>query len=96
MQFKNVDNSLGVDNTVLNNYGDGHSPHSSRFGSELDVTEEVGEELINRHKQLIGVIIWSTELGRIDVLMEVSCLYQHLCYPREVNIDDVYRIFRYL
>ena len=29
-------------------------------------------------------------------LMEVSCLSQHLCSPREGKLDAVYRIFRYL
>ena len=28
--------------------------------------------------------------------MKVRCLFQHLCSPREVNLDDVYGIFRYL
>ena len=39
---------------------------------------------------------WSIELGRIGILTEVSCLSQHLCYPRLGHLDDVYRIFRYL
>ena len=39
---------------------------------------------------------WSIELGRIDILTEVSCLSQNLCSPREGNLDDVYLIFRYL
>ena len=38
----------------------------------------------------------SIELGRIDILTEVSCLYQHLCSPREGHLDAVYLIFRYL
>ena len=28
--------------------------------------------------------------------MEVSYLSQHFCYPREVHIDAIYRILRYL
>ena len=32
----------------------------------------------------------------IDILTEVSCLSQHLCYPREGHFDTVYRIIRYL
>ena len=40
--------------------------------------------------------MWSTELGIIDILREVSCLSQHLCSPREGNLDAVYRIFSYL
>ena len=38
----------------------------------------------------------SIELGRIDILTEVSCLSQHLCSPREGPLDDVYLIFGYL
>ena len=39
---------------------------------------------------------WSIELGRIDILTEVSCLSQKLCSPREGHLDAVYRIFSYL
>ena len=52
----NVDNSIGVDKTALKNYGDGHSPYSSSFRPELDVTEELGEEVNNRYQQIIGVL----------------------------------------
>ena len=38
----------------------------------------------------------SIELVRIDILTEVSCLSQHMCYPREGHLDAVYCIFRYL
>ena len=82
--------------TALNNYGDVIRPYSSIFGPELDVTEELGEELTNIYKQLIGVLRWSIELGRIDILTEVSSLSQHLCSPREGHLDSVYGIFRYL
>ena len=51
---------------------------------------------MNRYQQLIGVLKWSIELGKIDILAEVSCLYQKLCYPIEVHGDTVYRIFIYL
>ena len=37
--IENVDNSLGLDNTLLMSYGDGHMPYSSRLKPELDVTE---------------------------------------------------------
>ena len=94
--IEHVDNSLGLDKTELNNYVDGHRPYSSRLWTELNVTEELGEELINRYQQLIGVLRWSIELGSIDILMDLSFLYQHLCYPREGHLDAVYRIFRYL
>ena len=64
----NVDTSLGADKTALNNYGDGHRQYSSIFRPELDVTEELEEEMINRYQQIIGVLRLSIELGRIDIL----------------------------
>ena len=81
---------------ALKSYGDGHRPYSSRFNPELDAPVELGEELTNRYQQLIGVLRWSIELGRIDILTEVSCLSQHLYSSRERNLDAVYRIFIYL
>jgi len=45
---------------------------------------------------LIGILRWAIELGRIDILTEVSCLSQHLAEPREGHVIAVYKIFRYL
>ena len=73
---------------ALNNYGDGNRPYSSSFRLELNFTEELVEELTNRYQQLIGVLRWSIELGRIGILTEVSCLYQHLCSTREGHLYD--------
>ena len=50
----------------------------------------------NRYQQLIGVISWLIKLGRIYILVELSCLYKHLCSPGEVNLDSVYHIFSQL
>ena len=94
--IENVDNLLGVDKTALKNHGEMHRTNSSSFRPELDVTGKLGEELTNRYQQLIGLLRCSIELGRIDVLTKVSCLSQHLCYPREGHLDAVYCISRYL
>ena len=40
-------------------------------------------------QQLIGVLRWSIELGRIDIMTEVSCLSQHLFSPREGHLNFV-------
>ena len=51
---------------------------------------------LTKYQQYIGVLRWACELGRIDILTEVSVLSQHLCNPREGHLDAVYRIFNYL
>ena len=90
------DNSLGVDKTVLKNYVYGHRSYSSRFRPELYVTKELGQELTNSYQKLIGVLMWSIELGRIGVLMEISFLSQYFSSPIEGHLHYVYSILIYL
>ena len=93
--IENVDNSLEVDKSELKNDGDGHMPYSSRLRPELDVTEELGEELTNRYQKLIGVLIWSIGLGRIDILTEVNvCI--NTCVPQERYILILFTVYSYI
>jgi hypothetical protein len=42
------------------------------------------------------VLYWMCEIGRIDLLHEVSIMSQHLALPREGHLEAVYGIFSYL
>jgi hypothetical protein len=46
--------------------------------------------------QLIGILRWGIEIGRLDILIEVSVLSQHQCSPCKGHLDATYRIFWYL
>ena len=39
---------------------------------------------------------WACELGRLDILLEVSLLSHHLALPREGHLEQVLHIFGYL
>ena len=58
--------------------GDRHCIYPSSYRSELYLSDELDEEFINRFQHLIGVIRWPMEPGRMDIMMKVSCLSQHL------------------
>ena len=60
------------------------------------VIDELYAELINIFQQILGILRRSIELGRIEIMMDVSYLYQHLCSPSEVHLNAVYKILRYL
>ncbi|GFH55427.1 hypothetical protein CTEN210_11903 [Chaetoceros tenuissimus] len=94
--ISNVDKYLNECGSALKNYGDGKRPYPSSYRPEMDVTPELDAEVMNRYQQYIGVLRWAIELGRIDVMTEVSCLSQHLASPREGHMHAVYKIFRYL
>ena len=45
---------------------------------------------------MIGILRWAVEIGRVDILLEVSLLSSHLALPRIGHIQAVYHIFGYL
>jgi hypothetical protein len=71
-------------------------PMPKTYRPELDVSSVLGSELASRYSQLIGILRWAVELGRVDILLEVSLMSSHLCQPREGHLDALYHIFAYL
>jgi hypothetical protein len=47
-------------------------------------------------QELIGILRWATELGRIDVMVEVSMLSTHLAMPRNGHLEQAIHIFAYM
>ena len=48
------------------------------------------------YQNLIGVLRWIVELGRIDIQLETSLLSQNLAQPRIGHLEQACNIFRYL
>ena len=44
------------------------------FIPELDGTPELGIDERTSYQELVGILQWVTELGRVDILYEVSIL----------------------
>jgi len=87
---KQVQEQLSERNLSLKQFGTGLRPYPSSYRSEVDVTQVLDEEKTNRFQQLIGILRWAIELGRVDILTEVCCLSQHLVEPREGHLIAVY------
>ena len=63
---------------------------------ELDATKELGTDDIRFYQEMIGMLHWATELGRVDVLHEISILSQYQASPREGHLEQLIHIFAYL
>ena len=74
----------------------GATPLPAGYKPELDITEELDDRMISRFRQLIGILRWAVELGRLDIYYEVSILSQHQALPREGHLEAAYHIFGYL
>jgi hypothetical protein len=69
---------------------------SWRRREKIDESPVLGPEMANYFQSQIGILRWYVELGRIDIITEVSMLSTFLCMPREGDLDAVYHLFVYL
>jgi hypothetical protein len=72
------------------------TPMNITYAPELDITEELNEDDTTYFQELIGVLRWATEIGRVDILLEVSLLSQYLANPREGHLKQALHIFAFL
>ena len=66
------------------------------YKPEMDLTTPLEPELASYHQSLIGMIRWMVEIGRIDIVTEVSMMSSHNDYPREGNFETVLHMMGYL
>ena len=58
------------------------TPTVSSYTPELDGTPELDAKDTQYFQELIGMARWGTEIGRVDVLHEISLLSQYQASPR--------------
>lgn len=68
-------------------------PIPKGYKPELDTTEECSEEQHSKFMQLIGILRWMTELGRLDILYGTSSLSQFMASPRIGHLQAAYHLF---
>jgi hypothetical protein len=68
----------------------------SGYQPELDTTAYCSDEDSNHYQQQIGLLRWAVELGRIDILTEISMLASYTSAPRQGHLDAFSHMFAYL
>ena len=66
------------------------------YRPEMDVSLECSDAQIQFFQNLIGILRWVVELGRIDINFEVSILSRYLAQPRTGHLAQALHIFKYL
>ena len=61
--------------------------------SYMDKTIEMNYLDMTWYQGLIFLIHWSTEIVRVDIMLEVSLIYQYRVSPREENMEKLLRMF---
>lgn len=66
------------------------------YRAELDTSVPCTDDQITFFQNLIGILRWVVELGRIDIAFEVSCLSRFLVQPRTGHFLQALHVFKYL
>ena len=60
------------------------------------MTAELKADGVQYYQEIVGMLRWAVEIGRVDILLEVSMMSAHLALPREGHLEQVIHIFGYL
>ena len=72
------------------------NPFESDYDRMMDLSAELGPILLNYYQTQIGVLIYLVELGRIEIITEVSMLASQPALSQEGHLEEVFHIFEYL
>ena len=72
------------------------TPMLTTYHPSDDTSPELTTDGVRYYQELIGILRWAIEIGRLDILLEVSLLSSHLALPRQGHLEQVYHIFGYL
>jgi hypothetical protein len=92
--IENVERELASQGRQLS--GRFSTPMTSGYRPELDYSPYLADGAINYYMELVGVLRWIVELGRIDIMIDVSLLSSYSMQPRMGHLDQVFHIFGYL
>ena len=72
------------------------APFPRDYIPELDISPELAAKQANYYQSLMGILQWMVEIGRVDMLTEVSMMASQLAMPREGHLECVFHMFAYL
>ena len=68
-------------------------PLKSGYCPELDVSQELKADGVQYYMELIGVLRWAVEIGRVYILYETSIMSTHLALPRVGHLEQLFHVF---
>ena len=66
------------------------------YRPELDESQELDTEGITMYQELMGILRWAVEIGRVDILTKLSMLSPYQAAPREGHLERLINIFAFI
>ena len=68
---------------------------NTKYQPKVNITQEIGGNLDNHFQQMIGILHWAYELGRVDIITKVLLFSSHKYLPGVGHLESAYHIFEY-
>ena len=72
------------------------TPIAQNYIPEQDISAELDPEGITMYQEIIGILRWAIEIGRVDILTEVSMMSSYQASPRQGHLEQLYHIIAYI
>ena len=72
------------------------TPMINGYIPETDVTKELDKNGITFYQEIIGMMRWAIEIGRVDINTEIALLSSHQAAPREGHLEQLLHIVAFL
>ena len=72
------------------------TPMDNNYIPELDTTPELDCDNITFYQEIIGMLRWAIEIGRVDINTEISLLSSYQAAPREGHLNQLLRVVAFL
>ena len=72
------------------------TPLSCSYHPELDVSLLLDDDETIYYQNMIGILHWAVELGRINIHVDVAMMSHYLVQPRMGHMNELFHIFAYL
>ena len=70
-----------------------NTPLSHGHEPELDTSLELKADDMTEYQELVGVLKWAVDLGRVDIDLEVSLMSSYLACPRIGHLQQTCHMF---
>ena len=72
------------------------NPFEGDYEPKMDETPLLIPELASWYASLIGMLQWMVEIGRLDIITEVSKMASQMAAPRDGHLDALLHVFGFL
>ncbi len=72
------------------------TPMTASYYPELDASPELEPKDVTLFQEIIGMLRWAIELGRVDIALEISLLSQYQASPRQGHLEQALQVVSYL